>query len=83
MLFRSRWDAACALWADAIGAARGFDPRPWEEIAKVHEHRRRDLVTARAVVETAIARAQDEGIAPSVLGVFQHRLARITRRLAS
>jgi uncharacterized protein YprB with RNaseH-like and TPR domain len=78
---RTRWDAACALWEDAIGATPGFDPRPWEEIAKVHEHRRRDLVSARAVVETAIARAQGEGISAGVLGAFQHRLARITRRL--
>jgi uncharacterized protein YprB with RNaseH-like and TPR domain len=78
---RTRWEAACALWEDAISATPSFDPRPWEEIAKVHEHRRRDFVAARAVVETAIARARDEGIAPGVLGAFQHRLARISRRL--
>src|SRR5919108_6515296 len=37
----ARWEAACALWETA--ARRGaFDPRPWEELAKFHEHRRRD-----------------------------------------
>jgi uncharacterized protein len=80
---RTRWDAACALWGDAIGAGRGFDPRPWEEIAKVHEHRRRDLSAARAVVETALARALEAGMPASVLAAFQHRLARLTRRLAT
>jgi uncharacterized protein YprB with RNaseH-like and TPR domain len=78
---RLRWDAACALWGDAIGAARGFDPRPWEEIAKVHEHRRRDLPAARTVVETALARAREEGMPAGVLAGFQYRLARLTRRL--
>ena len=79
---RTRWDEACALWEDAIGAARGFDPRPWEEIAKVHEHRRRDPAAARAVVETALARARQDGYAPErARGASQHRLDRLSRRL--
>jgi tetratricopeptide (TPR) repeat protein len=80
---RARWDEARALWEAAIGAGAGFDPRPWEEIAKVHEHRRRDSSAARAVVEEALARARRARAPESVLHAFAHRLERLTRRLAS
>ena len=36
----------------------GFDPRPWEEIAKLYEHQRRDFIAARGMVEEALARAR-------------------------
>src|SRR5262249_15320062 len=49
----ARWDEARALWEAAARTPRDFDPRPWEEIAKVHEHRRRDLAAARSAVEQA------------------------------
>ncbi|HWO06710.1 MAG TPA: ribonuclease H-like domain-containing protein, partial [Methylomirabilota bacterium] len=55
---RARWDEARALWEAAARAPRAFDPRPWEEIAKVHEHRRRDLPAARRVVEEALELAR-------------------------
>ena len=42
----ARWDEARALWEAAARAPREFDPRPWEEIAKIDEHRRRDLAAA-------------------------------------
>ena len=80
---RTRWDEARALWEAAISAERGFDPRPWEEIAKVHEHRRRDPAAARAVVEEALLRARRAGAQENVLHAFTHRLERLTRRLAS
>ena len=35
-----------------------FDPRPWEELAKFHEHRARDFAAARAVVEDALGLAR-------------------------
>jgi len=54
----ARWDEARALWEEAARSRHGFDPRPWEEIAKVHEHRQRDFAAARAVVEEALARAR-------------------------
>jgi uncharacterized protein len=79
---RARWDAACALWAAAIEGDPSFDPRPWEEIAKVHEHRRRDFATALAHVEAALARARHHGAADHVVTALTYRLDRLTRRLA-
>ena len=77
---QARWDAACALWEAAAGHAL-FDPQPWEELAKFHEHRQRDLVTARAVVESALGRAHASRAPTHVLDAFQHRLGRLDRRL--
>jgi hypothetical protein len=77
----ARWDAARALWEAGTGAA-AFDPRPWEELAKFHEHRRRDFAAARAVVARAIDRARRDGARERVLAEFSHRLARLERRLA-
>lgn len=77
---QARWDAACALWeAAARGAA--FDPRPWEELAKYHEHRRRDPAAARVVVEGALGRARTSGAPAHVVAAFDHRLGRLHRRL--
>jgi len=78
---RTRWEEARALWEAAIGADR-FDHRPWEEIAKVHEHRRRDLATARAIVERALGVARGAHASDVVLAALAHRLDRLTRRLA-
>jgi uncharacterized protein YprB with RNaseH-like and TPR domain len=78
----ARWEAACALWETA--ARHGaFDPRPWEELAKFHEHRRRDFVAAHSVVTTALGLARASGVPGRVLDAFGHRLGRIERRLAS
>lgn len=79
---RTRWEEARALWEAAIDAER-FDPRPWEEIAKVHEHRRRDLVAAREIVETALGRARSAHAPAAVLTAFTHRLDRLDRRLST
>jgi uncharacterized protein YprB with RNaseH-like and TPR domain len=78
---RARWDEARALWEAAARAPREFDPRPWEEIAKVHEHRRRDLAAARGVVEEALALARRHRASERVLAAFEHRLERLVRRL--
>lgn len=76
----ARWDAACELWETA--ARHGvFDPRPWEELAKFHEHRRRDFAAAHSVVSAAIDLARAAGVAGRVLDAFGHRLGRIERRL--
>ena len=78
----ARWDAACALWE--MAARHGaFDPRPWEELAKFHEHRRRDLAAARSVVTAAIDLARAAGAAGRVLDAFGHRLGRLERRLGT
>ena len=78
---RARWDEARALWEAAARAPREFDPRPWEEIAKVHEHRRRDLAAARGVVEEALALARRHRASERVLAAFEHRLERLVRRI--
>ncbi|HYB41732.1 MAG TPA: ribonuclease H-like domain-containing protein, partial [Candidatus Methylomirabilis sp.] len=78
----ARWDEARALWEAAMQSEYGFDPRPWEEVAKLFEHRRRDLDAARAVVENGLARARAHRAAERVLGGLEHRLDRLTRRLA-
>jgi len=76
----ARWETACALW-DAARQREGFDPRPWEELAKFHEHRARDFAAARAVVTDALDLARAAGAADRVLVAFGHRLGRIERRL--
>jgi hypothetical protein len=79
---RARWDEARALWeAAARSPLPPFDPRPWEEIAKVHEHRRRDLPAAREVVEEALALARRHRASERVLAALEHRLERLGRRL--
>jgi hypothetical protein len=79
---RARWAAARTLWETATGAP-AFDPRPWEELAKFHEHRARDLSTARAVVVRALDLASATGAAGRVIESFARRLARLERRLAT
>jgi uncharacterized protein YprB with RNaseH-like and TPR domain len=76
----ARWDAACTLW-EAARAHEVFDPRPWEELAKYHEHRARDLAAARTIVEDALGLARAAGAAVRVLDAFAYRLDRLNRRL--
>jgi len=79
---RARWAPARALWETATATA-AFDPRPWEELAKFHEHRARDLSAARLVVLRALDLASAAGAAARVVEAFTHRLARLERRLAT
>ena len=76
----ARWEAACALWKAASDAG-AFDTRPWEELAKYHEHRARDFIAARAIVENALGLARAAGAGPGVLEALSHRLDRLSRRL--
>jgi len=78
---QARWESACTLWQEAA-AATSFDPRPWEELAKYHEHRARNATAARALVVRALDLAQAAGAATHVLDAFAHRLTRLDRRLA-
>jgi uncharacterized protein len=78
----ARWDAACTLWEEAT-AATSFDPRPWEELAKYHEHRARNAATARALVARALDLARAAGSAGTVLDAFSYRLTRLDRRLTN
>jgi hypothetical protein len=78
----ARWETACGLWETAR-AHDVFDPRPWEELAKFHEHRARDFASARAVVTDALDLARAAGAAARVLDALGHRLGRIERRLGA
>ena len=78
----ARWASACELW-EAARQHEAFDPRPWEELAKFHEHRARDLAAARTIVEDAMGLARAAGAAARVLDAFAYRLARLDRRLAA
>ena len=78
---RARWAAACGLW-EVAAAATAFDPRPWEELAKFHEHRARDLPAARTIVTRALDLAATTGAPGRIIEAFTYRLARLERRLA-
>ncbi len=78
----ARWETACALW-DVARQRELFDPRPWEELAKFHEHRARDFAAARTVVTGALDLARSAGVGERVLDAFTYRLARIERRLTT
>jgi uncharacterized protein YprB with RNaseH-like and TPR domain len=77
---RARWEAACVLWEAARGGD-AFDPQPWEELAKYHEHRRRDHAAARAVVLEALELARRAVVSARVTTALAYRLARLERRL--
>lgn len=85
---RARWAAARSLWERAAlprpasGGTTAFDPRPWEELAKFHEHRARDLATARSIVTRALDLAAEAGASERIVEAFSYRLARLDRRLA-
>jgi hypothetical protein len=76
-----RWEEACALWEAVIREAPTFRIRPWEELAKYHEHRSRDLSAAFGVVQQAMSRARATGAEPEALESLARRFARLTRRL--
>jgi len=77
---RARWETARALWERATRDGV-FDPRPWEELAKLHEHRRRDIAAALGVVTTALGLAREAHESGRVLEALGHRLSRLERRL--
>jgi uncharacterized protein len=78
---RARWDASRVLWEAAARGARFFDSRPWEEMAKIHEHRLRDLAAAHAVVTEALEHARVHRAPGGVVDALHHRLGRLSRRL--
>ena len=79
---RARWSEARALWDELARGQRSFDPRPWEEMAKIDEHRLRDWSGAQAVVLEALARAEAERASEALRAGLDHRLRRLERRLA-
>jgi uncharacterized protein len=79
---RARWAEARALWDELARAQRVFDLRPWEEMAKIDEHRLRDWGGAQAIVREALSRAAAERASEAIQALLGHRLQRIERRLA-
>jgi uncharacterized protein YprB with RNaseH-like and TPR domain len=79
---RARWSEACALWRAAVDGD-GFDRRPWEELAKYHEHRRRDFAAALALVQEALGLAAAAAVSPQVVQALLHRCARLERRIGA
>lgn len=82
---------AVELWGRSIRQASGFNPVPYEELAKYYEHKAKDLDRARAVVEEALACVEletwvdsdpfeDAPDRPPVAERFRHRLLRIERK---
>ena len=69
--------AAEQAWRDALDLP-GAGAAPYEELAKVLEHERRDHAGAGEVVREALARfGHDDGVGPRL----RHRLARLERRI--
>jgi len=77
----ARWHEACRLWEAAISQGSGFQPRPWEELAKYYEHRHRDLSAAHRVTSLALVEADARGAPATVRSLLAHRLSRLRRRL--
>lgn len=76
----ARWEEALAHWREATQGGRGFDPRPWEALAKYYEHVRRDVAAAHRLASEALALADSHGVAEPVRVALAHRLSRLRRR---
>jgi len=81
-----RFDDALAGWAEVTRVGGRAGARAWIEIAKLHEHRRRDPAAALAAVDRAdamIARARLGGRIPAGLEAdLAKRRARLRARLS-
>ncbi len=78
-----RWADAVALWQAWVEEMPRSDLTPYEELAKYYEWQARDLDQALAWTEQGLARLGEMGRAERVRweSPFQHRLARLRRRL--
>jgi uncharacterized protein YprB with RNaseH-like and TPR domain len=72
------YDEALAHWSHVARTSPDFDLEAFEEVAKLHEHRRRDFATALAWVEEALGQVTP-GSRPEAS--LRHREARLRRRL--
>lgn len=72
------WEAALAHWL-AVAGGPEFDAEAHEQVAKIYEHRRRDLGEALRWTERALGLVESGSRAE---GAFRHRKARLERRIA-
>jgi uncharacterized protein len=81
------FELACELWKDALGNSRdGYDA--YEQLAIYHEHKARDPVQARQVVEQAINELRDAvqvgditpGAYRRIKAKFDRRMVRLERK---
>jgi uncharacterized protein YprB with RNaseH-like and TPR domain len=72
-------EAAARTWRRWLAEGGEFDAHPFEALAKVEEHRRRDYPAALSIVEDALGRCPRGHHARRGL---EHRAARLRRRLA-
>jgi uncharacterized protein len=76
---------AVSLWEEALGCG-GFSAEPYEELAKIHEHRLADLGKARDYTERALEQAalvrtlRPERLRPGLQENLLERLRRIKRK---
>ena len=80
-----RLDDAMLLWMEMTGFSIGFDPFPYEELAKAEEHRMGRPAEALKVVERAFRRLERAAVLgfdePRNLGQrLRHRRARLIRK---
>jgi hypothetical protein len=72
-------DAAARTWRRWLEEGDDFDAHPYESLAKVEEHRRRDYLAALTIVEEALGRCPRGHRARRDL---EHRATRLRRRCA-
>jgi tetratricopeptide (TPR) repeat protein len=79
-----RYDEAARCWIALIesGCAEHVEREAIEALAIHHEHRARDLTSARAFAEENVTRASDRVAREKVFRAAQQRLARIERKIS-
>jgi uncharacterized protein YprB with RNaseH-like and TPR domain len=79
-----RYDEAARCWVALIesGCAENVEREAIEALAIHHEHRARDLTSARAFAAENVTRASDRVAREKLLRAAQQRLARIERKIS-
>lgn len=85
MKSQDRWEEAAAAWQELL-AAEPADLTPFVELAKYHEHRRRDCRAALGLARAALSRAESRNYYPASgqagIAALRHRITRLERKLA-
>lgn len=84
-----RWEEAVPVWEEMARECDSLDLAAYEELAKYHEHVRRDITRALTIVEEALGRLE---VVAGLLdneeylrrrNALRHRLARLKRKASS